>query len=67
MITQIRDNTRRLKAFSNHVAFTTSLAIEPTSFHQANSDPLWRAAMTTKINVLAQNNTWTLVPSHHDQ
>jgi Reverse transcriptase (RNA-dependent DNA polymerase) len=67
MITQTKDNTRRPRHFPDHIAFTVSLDAEPTTFTQANSDPLWRAAMADEINALAQNNTWTLIPSHLDQ
>jgi hypothetical protein len=35
---------------------------EPTSFTAANKLPEWQTAMTTEINALLQNGTWTLVP-----
>lgn len=62
MVTRTRDNTRRPRTFPNHVAYTTTLDAEPSTFKQANTDPKWRSAMAQEINALAQNHTWTLVP-----
>lgn len=67
MVTHTKDNTRRIRAFPDHVAFTTSLDSEPTTFLQANLKPEWHNAMAEEINALALNNTWTLVPPQPNQ
>jgi Reverse transcriptase (RNA-dependent DNA polymerase) len=67
MTTRTRDNTRRIRSFPDHVAYSTTLQTEPTSFTQANSKPEWRHAMSLEINALAANNTWTLIPPQPNQ
>ena len=62
MTTRTQDNTRRIRTFPNHVAYSTTLETEPSSFTQANSKPEWRNAMSLEMNALALNKTWTLVP-----
>jgi Reverse transcriptase (RNA-dependent DNA polymerase) len=37
--------------------------LDPTSFTQASKEPHWRCAMTKKLDALAQNKTWSLVPA----
>lgn len=62
MTTRNKDNTRRARQFPDHIAFSTSLEIEPSTFTQANSKTEWRNAMALEMNALALNKTWTLVP-----
>jgi Reverse transcriptase (RNA-dependent DNA polymerase) len=38
-----------------------------TTFAQASKEVHWRLAMAKKLDVLAQNNTWTLVPTSEAQ
>ncbi|KAJ3691762.1 hypothetical protein LUZ61_020926 [Rhynchospora tenuis] len=66
MITRNKDKTRKPRYFPNHVAYLTNLEQEPTTFAKANPIPQWREAMTSEINALALNNTWTLVPPPPD-
>ncbi|KAJ0467191.1 putative RNA-directed DNA polymerase [Helianthus annuus] len=44
------------------VSTSTSLPLEPTSFTIANKYVEWRHAMSTEMNALYRNGTWTLVP-----
>lgn len=67
MTTRTRDNTRKPRTFPNHVAYSTSLETEPTTFAQANTHPEWRHAMAQEIDALAHNQTWTLVPLSPNQ
>lgn len=57
MITRARDNTRKPRAFLDHVALSTTLETEPNTFSQANTHPEWRNSMAIEMNALAQNNT----------
>jgi Reverse transcriptase (RNA-dependent DNA polymerase) len=41
--------------------------MDPTTFAQASKEVHWRLAMAKKLDVLAQNNTWTLVPTSEAQ
>ncbi|CAM8970229.1 unnamed protein product [Rhodiola kirilowii] len=45
-----------------HYILQSSSIPEPTSFTQANKDPLWRDAMEKELSALQSNNTWTFVP-----
>jgi hypothetical protein len=41
---------------------------EPSSFHEAEQDVAWHAAMLSKIKAIEENDTWelaTLPPGHH--
>lgn len=67
MITRTRDNTRKPCTYPNHVAFTATVATEPTTFSQAQSQLCWQEAMQTEINALLKNQTWTLVPPPSNQ
>ncbi|KAJ4818128.1 hypothetical protein LUZ62_030694 [Rhynchospora pubera] len=68
MTTRTRDNTRKPRVFTDHVALNSSsfLESEPTNFLQANKSSIWRDAMSREIDALAQNQTWTLVPAPSD-
>ncbi|XP_075645486.1 uncharacterized protein LOC142616544 [Castanea sativa] len=46
----------------SHFCNNISIIQEPQFYHQAVGDPNWDAAMTTKIQTLELNNTWSLVP-----
>jgi len=52
-----------------HRAFLALLTTqkEPSSFKQANRDPLWHQAMSVELQALERNNTWKMVslPSGH--
>jgi Reverse transcriptase (RNA-dependent DNA polymerase) len=37
--------------------------LDPTTYAQASKEPHWRHAMAIELDVLAQNNTWSLVPA----
>ncbi|BBH04611.1 RmlC-like cupins superfamily protein [Prunus dulcis] len=39
-----------------------SRVVEPTTFAQASTDPLWQEAMDKEIQALEQNNTWSITP-----
>jgi hypothetical protein len=66
MITRSKDNTRKLKHFPDFIALHSFSEVDPTTFHQAEKSPQWRAAMSDELNALAMNNTWTLVPPPTD-
>ncbi|KAK9923369.1 hypothetical protein M0R45_031791 [Rubus argutus] len=42
--------------------YVCSQAVEPSSYEIAASDPKWQQAMTSDLQALIDNNTWTLVP-----
>ncbi|CAM8893240.1 unnamed protein product [Rhodiola kirilowii] len=48
-----------------HYILQNSSVPEPTSFSQANKDPLWQTAMQKELSALQSNNTWTFVPLPH--
>jgi Reverse transcriptase (RNA-dependent DNA polymerase)/GAG-pre-integrase domain/gag-polypeptide of LTR copia-type len=75
MVTRHQDNTRKIKSFPDHVTYLTTKHplppipddyIEPTTFHQANKIPQWRAAMAQELNALLLNKIWVLVPPSAD-
>ncbi|CAL2261909.1 unnamed protein product [Prunus armeniaca] len=47
-----------------NLAFITHLShsVEPRSFSEANSDPNWQQAMSSELQALESNHTWTLTP-----
>ncbi|BBN69414.1 RmlC-like cupins superfamily protein [Prunus dulcis] len=49
---------------STHKSFVAfiSRVVEPTTFAQASTDPLWQEAMDEEIQALEQNNTWSITP-----
>jgi hypothetical protein len=55
MITRIKNNAQKLRAFPNYIALLTTLPKDPISFTQAKIPIEWRQVMTTKIDVLASN------------
>lgn len=48
-------------------ALSISAEKEPSTYRQANKDPRWIKAMTNKISVLEQNNTWILTDLPKDK
>lgn len=62
MVTCTYNNTIKLKKNKDHIAIFVSLKPEPNTFAQANTSPEWKQAMATKLNALAVNNIWQLVP-----
>lgn len=67
---QLRDTT--MKKREAHAAILSKpqpdyLAIEPTCYSQAKPYVEWRNAMTSEINALLENKTWTLVPRPPDK
>ncbi|CAL8151053.1 unnamed protein product [Prunus armeniaca] len=48
----------------SNLAFITHLShsVEPRSFSEANSDPNWQQAMSSELQALESNHTWTLTP-----
>jgi hypothetical protein len=63
MMTRTRDKLWKPREFLNFVAHTISLESEPATFKQALNSLKWRTTMTEKLNVLAKNNTLTLMAS----
>jgi hypothetical protein len=47
-----------------HLAYVANIsqAVEPSSYEIAAFDPKWQQAMTSELQALIDNNTWTLVP-----
>jgi Reverse transcriptase (RNA-dependent DNA polymerase) len=41
--------------------------MDPTTFAQASKEVYWRLAMANELDVLAQNNSWSLVPASEAQ
>jgi len=46
-----------------HKAFLTSISkeIEPVTFQEAQSNPVWNQAMKEELTALEKNNTWSIV------
>jgi len=34
--------------------------VEPTFYHEAGEDPMWRKAVAEQIQALEKNQTWTM-------
>ncbi|CAL8990730.1 unnamed protein product [Prunus brigantina] len=49
---------------SAHFAFITNLSrsVEPSTYAAAASNPNWRQAMSSELDALESNSTWTLTP-----
>ena len=65
MITRSKDGTRReRKRLKTFAAQLKSVAREPSTFHQASTDPSWVKAMEEESNALLHKKTVNLVPFH---
>lgn len=65
MITRSKDGTRReRKRLKTFAAQLKSVAREPSTFHQAYTDPSWVKAMEEEYNAILHKKTVNLVPFH---
>lgn len=53
-------SSSRLSTSYRGFVHNISTCVEPTSFAQANLDPMWRDAMQVELQALEQNHTWTM-------
>lgn len=50
-----------LPAYHHHIAAFHATYVEPTTYKEASTNPMWVEAMAKELTALSLNNTWDIV------